>query len=50
MQSMGIISNSLHGMASSEAAGLSISNEANVMSDSDFITVSGETPIKYKAT
>lgn len=37
MQSMGIISNSLHGMASSEAAGLSISNEANVMSDSDFI-------------
>nr|XP_009687518.1 PREDICTED: prolactin-like [Struthio camelus australis] len=37
MQSMGIISNSLHGMASSEAAGLSISNEANLMSDSDFI-------------
>lgn len=37
MQSMGIISNSLHGMASSEGAGLSISNEANVMSDSDFI-------------
>uniref|UniRef100_A0A8C2TT57 Prolactin-like n=1 Tax=Coturnix japonica TaxID=93934 RepID=A0A8C2TT57_COTJA len=37
MQSMGIISNSLHGVASSEAAGVSISNEANVMSDSDFI-------------
>uniref|UniRef100_A0A8C6Z1G8 Prolactin-like n=1 Tax=Nothoprocta perdicaria TaxID=30464 RepID=A0A8C6Z1G8_NOTPE len=37
MQSMGIISNSLNGMASSEAAGLSISNEANLMSDSDFI-------------
>ncbi|OXB55032.1 hypothetical protein ASZ78_006374 [Callipepla squamata] len=37
MQSMGIISNSLHGMASSEAASLSISNEANMMSDSDFI-------------
>ncbi|PKK29757.1 prolactin [Columba livia] len=37
MQSMGIISNSLNGMASSEAAGLSISNEANMMSDSDFI-------------
>ncbi|NXQ82107.1 PRL protein, partial [Nyctibius grandis] len=29
--------NSLNGMASSEAAGLSISNEANMMSDSDFI-------------
>ncbi|KGL83866.1 Prolactin, partial [Tinamus guttatus] len=29
--------NSLNGMASSEAAGLSISNEANLMSDSDFI-------------
>ncbi|KFQ11842.1 Prolactin, partial [Leptosomus discolor] len=29
--------NSLNGMASSEAAGLSISNEANTMSDSDFI-------------
>ncbi|NWY56286.1 PRL protein, partial [Chionis minor] len=37
MQSMGIISNSLHGMASSETGGLSISNEANTMSDSDFI-------------
>ncbi|XP_052646125.1 prolactin-like [Harpia harpyja] len=37
MQSMGIISNSLNGMASSEATGLSISNEANMMSDSDFI-------------
>ncbi|XP_009982744.1 PREDICTED: prolactin-like, partial [Tauraco erythrolophus] len=37
MQSMGIISNSLNGMAPSEAAGLSISNEANMMSDSDFI-------------
>ncbi|NWX89965.1 PRL protein, partial [Nothoprocta pentlandii] len=36
-KSMGIISNSLNGMASSEAAGLSISNEANLMSDSDFI-------------
>ncbi|KFQ97817.1 Prolactin, partial [Nipponia nippon] len=30
-------SNSLNGMASSEATGLSISNEANMMSDSDFI-------------
>ncbi|NXF61278.1 PRL protein, partial [Ciccaba nigrolineata] len=29
--------NSLNGMASSEATGLSISNEANMMSDSDFI-------------
>uniref|UniRef100_A0A8C3C5D3 Prolactin n=1 Tax=Cairina moschata TaxID=8855 RepID=A0A8C3C5D3_CAIMO len=37
MQSMGIISNSLHGMASSEAAGFSSTNEANMMSDSDFI-------------
>ncbi|XP_061876408.1 prolactin-like [Colius striatus] len=37
MQSMGIISNSLNGIASSEATGLSISNEANMMSDSDFI-------------
>uniref|UniRef100_A0A8B9Q7H5 Prolactin n=1 Tax=Apteryx owenii TaxID=8824 RepID=A0A8B9Q7H5_APTOW len=37
MQSTGIISNSLNGMASSEAAGLSISNEANLMSESDFI-------------
>ncbi|KAF2974634.1 hypothetical protein EK904_001501 [Melospiza melodia maxima] len=37
MQSMGIISNSLNGMASSEDTGLSISNEANMMSDSDFI-------------
>ncbi|XP_014430703.1 prolactin-like isoform X2 [Pelodiscus sinensis] len=37
MQSMGIISNSLNGMGSSEAAGLSISNEANVMSDYEFI-------------
>ncbi|XP_050179840.1 prolactin-like [Myiozetetes cayanensis] len=37
MQSMGIISNSLNGMASSEGTGLSISNEANMMSDSDFI-------------
>ncbi|NXP05747.1 PRL protein, partial [Thinocorus orbignyianus] len=37
MQSMGIISNSLNGMASSEAAGLSIGNEADMMSDSDFI-------------
>ncbi|KAM9028331.1 LOW QUALITY PROTEIN: prolactin-like [Ara ararauna] len=37
MQSMGINSNSLNGMESSEAAGLSISNEANMMSDSDFI-------------
>uniref|UniRef100_A0A8C5TEL7 Prolactin n=1 Tax=Malurus cyaneus samueli TaxID=2593467 RepID=A0A8C5TEL7_9PASS len=37
MQSMGIISNTLNGMASSEGAGLSISNEANMMSDSDFI-------------
>ncbi|NWI18197.1 PRL protein, partial [Crypturellus soui] len=36
-KSMGIISNSLNGMASSEAAGLSISNEANLMTDSDFI-------------
>ncbi|NXV30273.1 PRL protein, partial [Rissa tridactyla] len=36
-KSMGIISNSLNGMTSSEAAGLSISNEANMMSDSDFI-------------
>uniref|UniRef100_A0A8C0ZBS3 Prolactin-like n=1 Tax=Cyanistes caeruleus TaxID=156563 RepID=A0A8C0ZBS3_CYACU len=37
MQSMGIISNSLNGIASSEGTGLSISNEANMMSDSDFI-------------
>ncbi|KAM7177645.1 prolactin-like [Macrochelys suwanniensis] len=37
MQSMGIISNSLNGMGSSEAAGLSISNEANLMSDYEFI-------------
>ncbi|XP_041267286.1 prolactin-like [Onychostruthus taczanowskii] len=37
MQSMGIISNSLNGMASPEGTGLSISNEANMMSDSDFI-------------
>ncbi|NXI98407.1 PRL protein, partial [Psophia crepitans] len=29
--------NSLNGMASSEATGLSTSNEANMMSDSDFI-------------
>ncbi|KFU96095.1 Prolactin, partial [Chaetura pelagica] len=29
--------NSLNGMSSSEAAGLSINNEANMMSDSDFI-------------
>ncbi|NWX68526.1 PRL protein, partial [Alca torda] len=29
--------NSLNGMTPSEAAGLSISNEANMMSDSDFI-------------
>ncbi|NXT26487.1 PRL protein, partial [Syrrhaptes paradoxus] len=36
-KSMGIISNSLNGMASSEATALSISNEANMMSDSDFI-------------
>ncbi|NWX14675.1 PRL protein, partial [Aegotheles bennettii] len=36
-KSMGIISNSLNGMTSSEVAGLSISNEANMMSDSDFI-------------
>ncbi|NXL61340.1 PRL protein, partial [Chordeiles acutipennis] len=36
-KSMGIISNSLNGMASSEATGLSISSEANMMSDSDFI-------------
>ncbi|NXV13046.1 PRL protein, partial [Cepphus grylle] len=36
-KSMGIISNSLNGMTPSEAAGLSISNEANMMSDSDFI-------------
>ncbi|NWH76293.1 PRL protein, partial [Piaya cayana] len=36
-KSMGIISNSLNGMESSEAAGLSNSNEANMMSDSDFI-------------
>ncbi|NXC21417.1 PRL protein, partial [Corythaeola cristata] len=35
-KSMGIISNSLNGMAPSEATGLSISNEA-IMSDSDFI-------------
>uniref|UniRef100_A0A8C3KX71 Prolactin n=1 Tax=Calidris pygmaea TaxID=425635 RepID=A0A8C3KX71_9CHAR len=37
MQSMGMISNSLNGMASSEATGLSIGNEADMMSDSDFI-------------
>ncbi|KYO47667.1 prolactin-like [Alligator mississippiensis] len=37
MQSMGIISNSLNGMESSETTGLSISKEANLMSDSDFI-------------
>lgn len=37
MQSMGIISNSLNGMASSEGIGLSVSNEANMMSDSDVI-------------
>ncbi|NXN20544.1 PRL protein, partial [Nycticryphes semicollaris] len=36
-KSMGIISNSLNGMASSEAEGLSIGNEADMMSDSDFI-------------
>ncbi|NXB80197.1 PRL protein, partial [Donacobius atricapilla] len=36
-KSMGIISNSLNGMPSSEGTGLSISNEANMMSDSDFI-------------
>ncbi|NXY40415.1 PRL protein, partial [Ceuthmochares aereus] len=36
-KSMGIISNSLNGMESSEADGLSNSNEANMMSDSDFI-------------
>ncbi|NWV65421.1 PRL protein, partial [Malurus elegans] len=36
-KSMGIISNTLNGMASSEGTGLSISNEANMMSDSDFI-------------
>ncbi|NWU97292.1 PRL protein, partial [Upupa epops] len=29
--------NSLNGMTSTEAAGLSINNEANMMSDSDFI-------------
>ncbi|NXC04338.1 PRL protein, partial [Orthonyx spaldingii] len=29
--------NSLNGMTSSEATGLSVSNEANMMSDSDFI-------------
>ncbi|KFV66442.1 Prolactin, partial [Dryobates pubescens] len=32
-----VMYNSLHGIASAEAAGLSISNEANMMSDSDFI-------------
>ncbi|XP_067420056.1 prolactin-like [Emydura macquarii macquarii] len=37
MQSMGIFSNSLNGMRSSEAAGLSINNEANLMSDYEFI-------------
>ncbi|NWT15134.1 PRL protein, partial [Vireo altiloquus] len=36
-KSMGIISNSLNGMASSESTALSFSNEANMMSDSDFI-------------
>ncbi|NXD21432.1 PRL protein, partial [Spelaeornis formosus] len=36
-KSMGIISNSLSRRASSEGTGLSISNEANMMSDSDFI-------------
>ncbi|NXV42170.1 PRL protein, partial [Uria aalge] len=36
-KSMGIISNLLNGMTPSEATGLSISNEANMMSDSDFI-------------
>ncbi|NXU47545.1 PRL protein, partial [Turnix velox] len=36
-KSMGIISNSLNGLTSSEAGGLSISNEANMMSDSDFL-------------
>ncbi|NXC58822.1 PRL protein, partial [Aleadryas rufinucha] len=36
-KSMGIISNSLNAMASSEGTALSISNEANTMSDSDFI-------------
>ncbi|NWW06799.1 PRL protein, partial [Oreocharis arfaki] len=36
-KSMGIISNSLNGMASSEGTALSIRNEANMMSDSDFI-------------
>ncbi|NWS44036.1 PRL protein, partial [Probosciger aterrimus] len=36
-RSMGIIIDSLNGTASSEAAGLPISNEANMMSDSDFI-------------
>uniref|UniRef100_A0A8C8RWD1 Prolactin n=1 Tax=Pelusios castaneus TaxID=367368 RepID=A0A8C8RWD1_9SAUR len=37
MQSMGIISNLLNGMGSSEAAGLSISNEGNLMSHYEFI-------------
>nr|XP_020651164.1 prolactin-like [Pogona vitticeps] len=37
MQSMGIISNSLNGVGSSEAAGLSINNRANLMSDYEFI-------------
>ncbi|KFO78811.1 hypothetical protein N303_01036, partial [Cuculus canorus] len=32
-----VLVNSLNGMESSEAAGLSNSNEANMMSDSDFI-------------
>lgn len=37
MQSMGIISNSLNGVGSSEAAGLSINNRTNLMSDYEFI-------------
>ncbi|XP_053262541.1 prolactin-like [Podarcis raffonei] len=37
MQSMGIFSNSLSGVGSSEAAGLSINNEGNLMSDYEFI-------------
>ncbi|XP_053112458.1 prolactin-like [Hemicordylus capensis] len=37
MQSMGIFSNSLHKARSSEAAALFINNEANLMSDYEFI-------------
>ncbi|KAJ7329732.1 hypothetical protein JRQ81_015906 [Phrynocephalus forsythii] len=37
MQSMGIISNALNGVGSSEAAGLFINNRANLMSDYEFI-------------